>query len=250
MNRLPTTKLRLAALVCLVQLGGGGQPLDAQGLPSSMRLVTVRDSREVDIGVAVLREAYGRLGMTIEVERLAGDLALQRLRDGEADGDVHRIDGAATLIPGVMQIPVPINYFEISVYSMDAELKPRGWTDLRSLDVGIVRGQLAAERAVRGMSVREVDTFEDLFALLRSGEVDVVVAPRINGDILKLAGGMDDVVMNGVMDTYLLYHYVHESRAQVIPALQPILQGMLGDGTIQSIRARVLDELLRGPVGG
>ena len=72
------------------------------------------------------------------------------ITSGEADGDVHRIDGATRLIPSLVQVPVPINYFEIAVYSMSPDLSPRSWTDLRELDVGIVRGQLAAERAVRG----------------------------------------------------------------------------------------------------
>lgn len=71
-------------------------------LPSHIVLGTVLDSREVDVGINVLREAYRRAGITVEVRRYAGDAALRKANAGEVAGDVHRIDGIGGMWPNLI----------------------------------------------------------------------------------------------------------------------------------------------------
>jgi polar amino acid transport system substrate-binding protein len=226
-------------------------PLRGQSLPEKVSLVTVEDSYEVEIGIAVLGEAYGRVGIDVEVERLPGDLALRRSASGQAHGEVHRIDGIAEEYPSLIQVSIPINYIEVGVYSRDPELAPRSWTDLLGLEVGIVRGIIAAERLTDRLEVRRVDTYEELLGLLARGEVDAIVTPLINTEVALLRGELaDGVHMNGVMDTYLLYHYLHEDHALLLPIIEPVLKDMLVRGRVTEIRSETLDRIRRDAAEG
>jgi len=228
-----------------------GSSLRAQALPPALSLVTVEDSYEVEIGITVLEEAYSRLGVGLDVTRLPGDLALRRSSSGAADGEVHRIDGIAGAYPALVQVGIPINYIEVGVYSRDSELDPRSWLDLQGLEVGIVRGIIAAERLTDRLEVRRVDTYQELIALLARGEVEVIVTPLINTEVALIEGALDHGIhMNGVMDTYLLYHYLHEEHIAVVPVVEAILKDMLVHGRIAEIRAEVLEQVRRRAAQG
>jgi ABC-type amino acid transport substrate-binding protein len=232
-------------------LVGWAGSLRAQHLPASLSLVTVEDSYEAEIGIAVLVEAYERLGVEIGVERLAGDLALRRSSSGGADGEVHRIDGITGEYPTLVQVGIPINYIEVGVFSRDPELEPRSWLDLQGLEVGIVRGIIAAERLTHRLDVRRVDTYEELLALLDRGQVDAIVTPLINTEVALIRGALDEGVhMNGVMDTYLLYHYLHEEHAPLVPAIEAILKEMLIHGRVAQIRSETLERIRRRAAQG
>jgi polar amino acid transport system substrate-binding protein len=235
----------------LAMIGSRAGLLEAQPLPASLSLVTVEDSYEVEIGIAVLTEAYERLGVELEVERLPGDLALRRSSSGAADGEVHRIDGIEGDYPSLVQVGIPINYIEVGVYSRDPEFEPRSWLDLQHLDVGIVRGILAAERLTDRLDVRRVDTYEELIALLQRDQVDVIVTPLINTEVALIRGALDDsVYMNGVMDTYLLYHYLHEEHTALVPVVETILKEMLAHGRVAEIRAETVERIRRRAAEG
>lgn len=203
------------------------------------------ETPDVYVGIAVLTEAYSRLGMMVVPEVMAGDLALRTSTSGGCDGEVHRIDGITHRFPTLHQIPVPINYIELAIYSKDPLFKPREWLDLGSRPVGIVRGILAAERATRGLMVREVDTYDELIKLLVQDDVQAIVAPRIEID-LALASGRSpqNIVLNAVLDTHLLYHYLHLDRIKLAEQIQPVLKSMLMEGEITLIRTRTYQHML------
>ena len=50
--------------------------------------------------------------------------------------------------------------------------------------------------------------------------------------------------MRGVLETLFLYHYVHQSRADLVPDLTRTLKEMLLDGTIRRVRDQVHAQLL------
>lgn len=216
----------------------------AQTHPRAITLATVADSREVDVGVNVLLEAYSRIGVTVSVRRLPGDMALQASNAGEVAGEVHRIDGIMERFPNLVQVPVPINYFDIAVYSRNPAFRPAVWRDLAPLRIGVVRGVLAIEQATRGMKVRQVDTYEELFPLLVRGEVDAIAAPVVAAlDAIKRHPELTGIAQNAILDSYLLYHYLHRDHAFLIPVIQPVLMAMLRDGTTASIRERTYADL-------
>ncbi len=236
-----------SAALCLVLAVGtsAGIPAMAQALPKQLVLATVEDSYDTYTSINVLKEAYSRLGIDLEIRHYPGDISIRNANEGEVDGDVQRIDGILDQFPNLVQVQIPINYFEIAIFSTDPSFKPRGWFDVRTKELGIVRGIIAAERATEGMSVRMVDTYDELIALLGEGDVDVIASPVINTDVAMLRGEVTTIQQNAIMDTFLLYHYLHKDRAHILPALEPVLKEMLLDGTISRIRKKTSEEILR-----
>lgn len=233
----------IASLTSVLLLATAGMAL-AQPRPQKITLAAVAEARDVDVGVNVLRAAYGRLGIEIEVQRHAGEIALQKSNSGEVAGEVHRIDGIRERYPNLVQVPVPISYLDIAVFSKKPDFRPSAWRDLAPLRVGIVRGVVALEGATRGLKTRQVDTYAELFPLLLRGEVDAVAAPVVVAlDWLRRSQASPESLGATVLDSYLLYHYLHKSHAFLIPQVEPILRQMLRDGTIARIRAETYADL-------
>jgi hypothetical protein len=243
---VPTRRSAFFAPVLIPVLLCGGRAADAQSLPARLHLVTVEDSEDAAVGTAVLQDAYRRLGIEVEVDALPADVALRRSSSGEVDGEAQRIDGLVDRFPTLVQVPVPINFVEIAVFSKDESFEPRGWHDLERLEVGTLRGIQSVRQGTLSLSsTRLVDTYEELIALLVDDAVDVIVAPVLNTTAqLRRAGVGEEVVMNAVLDSYLLYHYLHESRAALVPVVQPILKQMLLDGTVATMRRMLIEELM------
>jgi polar amino acid transport system substrate-binding protein len=233
---------RWGAAACLLILAAGNA--EAQQRPKELVLARVVDAREGEVCINVLRKAYSRIGIKVQARGYTGAIALQKSNAGEVDGEAHRTDGIDASFPNLVQVPIPINYFDIAVFSKRSDFRPRALSDLASLRVGIARGVLAVEQATRELQTRQVDTYAELFPLLARGEVDVVAAPLVEGlDAMRRLGGMKDVVNNGILDSFLLYHYLHKSRAFLIPAIEPVLKEMLLDGTIARIRDETYADL-------
>lgn len=242
--------LRAMAGLLLLLMSSAVAARQPATLPTHIVLGTVLDSREVDVGINVLREAYRRAGITVEIRRYAGDAALRKANAGEVAGDVHRIDGIGGMWPNLIQVPIPINYFEIAVYSRNPQFHPQSWRDLKSMQLGIVRGVVAVESSVRDLNVHKVDTYEELFRLVGRGEVDAIAVPVIVFDErAELHGNPAGLVRNNVMDSYLLYHYLNRNYANLVPVIQPILRQMLSDGTIARIRKSTYASVPLAPAG-
>jgi hypothetical protein len=111
--------------------------------------------------------------------------------------------------------------------------------------VGIVKGILFAERGTVGMDVKIANTYAELIGWIADGQVEVGVMPRIGGLLaIKEAEAKDCTDMEGILETLLLYHYVHKSRAHLVKRLSPVLKKMLLDGTTRRLREAAYKKLL------
>ena len=119
-----------------------------------------------------------------------------------------------------------------------------GWISLETYSLGIVEGIIFAEQGAQGMDVTLADDYESLFNLLEQDQIDVAVAPSINGQVLlqqREATAIKE--MEGILEILFLYHYVHRANEHLVPRLEGELKAMLLDGTILEIRDRVYQKL-------
>lgn len=195
-------------------------------------------------GALVLEEAYRRLGITISFKDLPGAEALRQSNSGEVDGEVGRIDGASKQFTNLVQISIPISYMPGAVFSKDPDLHLVGWHSLRPYRVGRVKGILFSEQGTRGMDVVVAEDYVELIDLLERDEVDVVVAPYLNGHVaIREHPNGGELELNGVLETYLLYHYLHSKHRDLVPAIEKVLKSMVKDGTTTEIRRKYVSEL-------
>ena len=98
---------------------------------------------------AVLKEAYGRLGIEVEVDYLPGQTALLEANAGMFDGDVQRVSGLERKYQNLTQVAIPVNYLQGVVYSKRDDVSVRGWDSLRPYRAGLSRGFCSRKRAPR-----------------------------------------------------------------------------------------------------
>jgi polar amino acid transport system substrate-binding protein len=203
---------------------------------------------------AVLREAYRRLGVVVEFRPMGAVEALQASSSGAVDAELHRIDGINLEFPDLVQVPIPINYLMGAAFSIEFSFRANGWRSLQYYRIGIVEGIIFSTEGTAGFDVTVAKNYDQLFDMLSSGQVDVAVTPRINGLYMLRKHGMQNTnqenegnpiqEMEGVLETLLLYHYVHKSRSDLVPGLTEILGEMLRDGTTRRIRNQSNNKLL------
>tara|TARA_Y100000588_G_scaffold354241_2_gene408326 strand:+ start:7160 stop:7888 length:729 start_codon:yes stop_codon:yes gene_type:complete len=157
----------LLALLCLDPSGAVfAEPL---------RLAAVQGSSDVNFGVAVVKEAYARLGHEIEIVSESGPTALKRSNGGDLDGEVQRIDGISRDFENLIPFQVPVNYLQYVAFAKTDALLANHWHNLRPYKLGIVRGILFAEQGTHGMDVTRYGTYDDRIGMTT---VDVAQGPK------------------------------------------------------------------------
>lgn len=206
----------------------------------------VLGSADQSAAALVVKEAYRRLGHQLDIDWQPGAKALELSNGGERDGELQRVDGVSKKFTNLIQLEIPVNFLQGGVYSRTQSFKVDGWYSLKPYRIGIVKGIVFAREGTQGMNVTEADNHQQLFEHLRDGVVDIVVVPRINGQLAikenKVPGLKE---MDGVLETLFLYHYVHKKHAQLVPALESTLKTMLLDGTTRKLRTQAHADLLK-----
>ena len=208
------------------------------------------ETADARAAAAVLEEAYGRLGIEIEVEYLNGKLALARADSGLYDGDVQRIDGIARRFPNLIQVQIPVNYLEGVAFTNRSDADVSGWHSLRDYQVGIVKGILFAEEGTQGMEVSRAASYEQLVGLLMQNRIDLAIMPRVNGLVAiqvpkEVSENRSGIHGSGaVLETLFLYNYLNARHANLVPRVEHVLKKMLLDGTTKRIRHQVYSGML------
>ena len=232
----------LAALCCVAVPAA----VQAQR-PTHLVVAAYNDAAESKIAFAVLREAYRRLGITLEIQQFAGDVGNDRINSGAVDGMLARSDGIEARFPNVVQVGVPVVYVDVAVYSRDSTLRVRDWRDLSNVTVATVRGMFYLERSVGDLHVRFVDTYGELYPLLLNRQVDAVVTSDLQMR-MTLRPMPQGIVRNNILASYMLYHYLHNKHAELVPEVERVLKDMLTDGTVARLREATVADIASGRV--
>ena len=192
-----------------------------------------------------MEEAYRRIDVEVEFRGFEAAEALKVSSSGQTGAELQRIDGVQRRYPTLIQVPIPINYIQGMAVSKKYNFPVLGWHSLQPYKIGIVKGIIFAERGTEGMDVKVAETYPELIQWIDEGKVDVGVMPRISGlDALNQSGKEDIGEMDGILETLLSYHYLHESRADLKKPLSKVLKEMLLDGTTQRLRKEANAKLL------
>ena len=108
----------------------------------------VEGSADAKAGFAVVREAYKQIGYEIDMKWLPGATALERSNSGEVDAELQRIDGISRKFPNLIQVPIPINFLQGSVFATNVSFPVTGWYSLKPYRIGIVKGIIFAKQGM------------------------------------------------------------------------------------------------------
>ncbi|MCE9680600.1 transporter substrate-binding domain-containing protein [Shewanella sp. AS1] len=196
----------------------------------------VQGSERAELAAVVLQQAYQQIDISVLFKPMNAKQGAESANAGDLDGVLARIDGIDVFYPNLIQVPIPINYLELGVFSTRQDLDIDGWYSLSPYKVGIIKGMLIAERNSELFEITRLDNYAELVASLLAGSIDVAVMPKQNGkDAISHYGKNQIKDLGVVLDNALLYHYLHRRHRELVPQISAILKAMLLDGTIQRL---------------
>lgn len=220
-------------------------PLSLPAAQDGLVLSALPESPADNASVDILKEAYARLGIAIEIEFTQAERGLVRAGEGRIDGVVHRMPGLEQHYSNLIPVPVRINYEEAMVFTRQPPFVIDGWASLRRWRIGIRRGIKFIEQGTERMDVYGATSDEQLFQMLHLDRVEIVVVPRTLGLSAIRQLGIEDVRMLEPPVAHVdLFHYLHQRHAGLVPALTSVLEAMAREGRMTAIRERHIGELL------
>lgn len=193
----------------------------------------------------VVREAYRRLGIEVQIRKYPGERALKLANSGQVDGDVQRIDALSRKYENLIQLRPAINYIEAAAFSRDTTIAINNWDGLRPYSLGIIRGIKFAENNTRGMRTYVAKNYAGLFRMLEGKRVELAISPSLNGRYQMTILGIKGIIeLKPSISRFDLFHYIHKKHANLKPKLETVFRKMKTSGELSRIREHVISVLL------
>lgn len=208
-----------------------------------LRFASIRNSTIDFISRRILQEAYGRIGIEVEFHIYPIRRGVDMANIGGLDGVSHQGDiFLMKEYESLYVLPQHINRVYWRLYSRSENFQLNNFAELKKHRVGFVRGLRYFELFFDSLDAQvSVDSFDALLSLLRAKRFDLAItsdhdnSPRVNKDV---CGGVP--LYGTLLGHTLLYHYLHESHRELIPALGEVVLEMSLNGDIERIRRDVL----------
>jgi polar amino acid transport system substrate-binding protein len=211
-------------------------------------LSTIERSPNGKIGAAVLKVAYQKLGIEIDIYLTSSKRSLVVSSTGGVDGEVLRIGAVARSFPTLLQVDVPIKNLQLAVFRKKSELAEWTVEDLPDLRVGHLAGVVRLENYTKDFSdVWRGHSSKELFEMLHAGKLDVVVGDLVAGNIAIRELGLETLeAMDEPVDQESMFHFLHEKHASLVPEITKVLMEMSQNGELAGIVQSSMS-VLEGP---
>lgn len=202
------------------------------------------------LAARVLEAAYERLGVHSHFFSLPTLRSLALADAGICDGEAARIAGIGREYPNLRRVPTPILHITARTYSRTGRITARRTADLDGLVVGIVGGELYAERLMADADPLRAKTYRQLMTLLARGRIDVAIGLEHEAQLVldRLSLGTDIRAAGPPVFQAHLFHYLNVAHADLIAPLDAELAAMLDDGRMAAIHRRTLAGLMSSTV--
>ncbi|SFC31017.1 substrate-binding periplasmic protein [Pseudoalteromonas denitrificans] len=211
-----------------------------------LKFTQIKDTPDQVVGAEILKEAYKKIGISIEILIMPGKRALKESSEGRADGEVHRIFEIGENYPTLLRVPTPINYIEPSVFSKKHHFKVTSCSALKDFDIAIVRGIKHAELCVEGMkNVIVFPYITEMLKLLDADKFDLAITAKLNGLLLKKEMNMKSIYpLSPPLSRMFVYHYLHEKNKGLVSKIDDVIIKMKETGELEIIREKAIKALL------
>ena len=183
----------------------------------------------------VLREAYARLGRSIEVEHLPAERSLYWANSGRLDGELCRVQDTEGLLP----VPTKLYDFRLSAFSI-RPLPVTSWTDLQPYKIAYERGMRPISQHTE-LDLTPVNSIESGILLLDKQRVDIFLDDHYS--VLYTASKMNleqPLLSQPVIVAVPAYHLLNKKHAALATQLNRVLQEMQESGRMQQIEQQVM----------
>jgi len=187
-----------------------------------------------DICLKVLIKAYKMNGIEVNVKTYPAARALLVSNDGkDTDGELFRISGMNKTYSNLIEIPITLSKLDMFVFTKKHFFKIKNWDSLKPYHIGILRGCTFSEKNTVGMKRTVIKSIDQLFLMLDSGKVDVVVRGLSGKKILSKLSLKNITMLKNPIDSNNLFHYLHKKHKKIIPKITKTLKKMQKEGEIK-----------------
>lgn len=206
----------------------------------------------------ILREAYSRRGITIDVSYLPSRRVRYLARLGQLDGDLFRVRSMQREYTRMVRVPTPLltGHLHCVVKDRDSLGICENLGDVKG-PVAIHRGVRVAEEFVSelGIDAIDADRYQQMASLVRHGRVKAAIVSSIEGIAPFSWPDWKGVVISETpLRQFTLYHYIHNRYQKEAGPLAEVLDEMRESGWTQTaisqfIKANADKVIISGNLG-
>ncbi len=194
----------------------------------------------------VIREAFNRLNMEIEIVHLPAERALINANEGIEQGVYVRVQGLNKVYTNLRRVPEKITDYQFVAFSKYKNIQLKGWNSTHPYDVGIITGWKILEKNItKYNSLLKVKNAQILFNVLVNNKVDLIVYNKLDGfGIIKAQGLKGIYALEPPFVEKEMFLYLNKNKEDLIPQLVMALKSMKADGTFAKIKHKTLTPYL------
>lgn len=183
-----------------------------------------------DFSELILRNAYKKIGIQLEVIHVPIARSLVLANTGIVDGDVSRISGIEDQFKNLVIVPIAINAIDIRIFAYNEAFVTNNKALKGSTRAGCVRGIILVEKIIkeRGITCQMANSYEQAISLLNKKKVDFLILPLTIGVYFQ---GIDSTFAASHYGESLgnepLFHYLHIKHKHLANELTQVLEDML-----------------------
>lgn len=188
--------------------------------------------------LASVKEAYRRANIAVTFVALPCKRSLAAANSGKVGGELARIAKATEIYSNLVRASSPSITIEGVIITKSITRDISSWQDLKGLRIGIVRGEIYAEKGTEGMPRQLVNSYHQLLSKIDTGEFEVGVAVRRNWLLEKQHPRFRDSTLHQLGKPVFsapLYHLLHKRHADLMPRLNKVFKQMWQSGEAQRI---------------
>lgn len=226
-RKITPGNIALVALAISISISISWQAL-AQ-MPERLVLSGFEAPGVTDVALEKLRAAYSQLGIGIDVLTEKPRRALIESGSGATDGEVVRAAVIETQHPDLIRVDVPVARLVTYAYTNRPEMVDMNADDLKKFRVGYVRGATFARNAAKEhVESWAVTDLHQLFAMLRTGRLELIIAGRAPARAMigKLGYENDVWEIPASRRELPLYHYLHRRHLALVPMIEAELRAL------------------------
>lgn len=233
----------LCASLLLITYGFPGTAEGAETLPQKNQTIvftTIFPSSLSSFSKmsVIYTEAFSRMGFGFKLIRQPGERAMIDANNGIVDGEAARISNIdKKKYANLIMVPYPIVTVKDGAYATDHSIKINGWESLagKPYKVGLLKGLKSVEQKlllyVDKMNIITLSDPEQCFKMLQAKRIDLfIVGTQIEDSAFMESGAYDDVKLVGIVETKVLYPWLHKRHENLVRRLADTLKTMKSEG--------------------
>ncbi|AAZ26571.1 substrate-binding periplasmic protein [Colwellia psychrerythraea] len=193
---------------------------------------------EQEVGRIVLKQIYKNIGINITISPLPGNRAQHFANTGINDGEIMRIWTYGDENPNTIRVPTPYYYLETMPFVLkSSKISILLKEDLAKYRLTKIRGVKHTNNITKGLTnIYEMSSTDDMFKLLLSGKVDVLLTNTLDGNLALERLGLRNVAsMEKPLVRLSLYHYIHKDNKVLVPIVDKEIQRMKSNGELATL---------------